>query len=158
LKPANILLQGVRRRGSGVSDGGAGDLAPGVRSATGRSSLTPDLGPLTPKITDFGLARLAANGAQPSLSRIVLGTPSYMAPEQAEGKHAQVDARTDVYGLGTILYELLAGRPPFRAATPLETLKQVVESEPARPTFLNPAVPRDLETICLKCVEKEPTR
>jgi serine/threonine protein kinase len=145
LKPANILLQKSE-----------------IRNPKSENSDTSDFGfrisEFSPKITDFGLARLAANGAQPTDSSTVLGTPSYMAPEQAEGKHAQVDARTDVYGLGAILYELLAGRPPFRAATPLETLKQVVDSEPVRPTSLNPAVPRDLETSCLKCLEKERAR
>lgn len=147
LKPANVLLQRTEARGQGTQSGMTASLS---------SVLCPLSSVLCAKITDFGLAYLAIEGIPQTNSRSVLGTPSYMAPEQAEGKHANIDARTDVYGLGAILYELLAGRPPFRAATPLETLKQVVESEPARPTFLNPAVPRDLETICLKCLAKEP--
>jgi serine/threonine protein kinase len=109
-----------------------------------------------PKITDFGLAK-RLDGTAHTRSEAVLGTPSYMAPEQALAQ-AGVDARTDVYGLGAILYELLTGRPPFRADAPLQTLQQVVEAEPARPCLLNPAVPRDLETVCLKCLEKEPAR
>jgi tetratricopeptide (TPR) repeat protein/tRNA A-37 threonylcarbamoyl transferase component Bud32 len=116
-------------------------------------ALTPE--GCVPKITDFGLAKLTDISGE-TRSEAVVGTPSYMAPEQAEGKMAAIDPRTDVYGLGAILYELLTGRPPFRAESQLQTLKQVVESEPARPRLLNPAVPRDLETICLKCLEKEP--
>jgi serine/threonine protein kinase len=144
LKPANILLP-VNR-----------DVERSVNSALPAGSRLT--GGILAKITDFGLARLATDGMPHTHSRTVLGTPSYMAPEQTDGNGAEIDARTDVYGLGAILYELVAGRPPFRAATALETLKQVVESEPARPTFLNPAVPPDLETICLKCLEKEPAR
>ncbi len=107
------------------------------------------------KVADFGLAKKLDTQGD-THSGAVLGTPSYMAPEQAEARSAAVDRRTDVYGLGAILYELLTGRPPFRADTPLQTLKQVVEAEPARPRLLNAAVPRDLETVCLKCLQKEP--
>ncbi len=107
------------------------------------------------KVADFGLAKKLDTQGD-THSGAVLGTPSYMAPEQAEARSAAVDRRTDVYGLGAILYELLTGRPPFRADTPLQTLKQVVEAEPARPRLLNPSVPRDLETVCLKCLQKEP--
>jgi tRNA A-37 threonylcarbamoyl transferase component Bud32/tetratricopeptide (TPR) repeat protein len=107
------------------------------------------------KVTDFGLAKRLDLRAD---TRTVgtLGTPSYMAPEQVEAQFGTPDRRTDVYGLGAILYELLTGRPPFRAESPLQTLKQVAEAEPARPRLLNPAVPRDLETVCLKCLQKDP--
>jgi serine/threonine protein kinase len=107
------------------------------------------------KVADFGLAKKLDTRGD-THSGAVLGTPSYMAPEQAEARSAAIDRRTDVYGLGAILYELLTGRPPFRADTPLQTLKQVVEAEPARLRLLNAAVPRDLETVCLKCLQKEP--
>jgi tRNA A-37 threonylcarbamoyl transferase component Bud32/tetratricopeptide (TPR) repeat protein len=111
----------------------------------------------TPKITDFGVAK-SLDPKATTQSGSFMGTPSYMAPEQVEGKTPVVDCRTDVYGLGAILYELLTGRPPFRAESPLATLKQVVQAEPARPRLLNSAVPRDLETVCLKCLHKEPVR
>ncbi len=108
----------------------------------------------TVKVTDFGLAkRLDSCGDTGSGS--VLGTPSYMAPEQAEAKTGAIDRRTDVYGLGAILYEMLCGRPPFRAESPLHTLAQVLQADPARPRLLNPAVPRDLENVCLQCLHKE---
>jgi WD40 repeat protein len=107
----------------------------------------------TPKITDFGLAkRLDVQG--PTQTGAVLGTPSYMAPEQAGGRK-DVGPATDVYALGAILYELLTGRPPFRAATPLDTVLQVLSDEPVPVRRLQPKVPRDLETICLKCLEKD---
>jgi tRNA A-37 threonylcarbamoyl transferase component Bud32 len=109
------------------------------------------------KITDFGLAKQLDVFADTRTFGTV-GTPSYMAPEQVDVKIGPPDRRTDVYGLGAILYELLTGRPPFRAETPLQTLKQVAGTEPARPRLLNPAVPRDLETVCLKCLEKEPAQ
>jgi WD40 repeat protein/tRNA A-37 threonylcarbamoyl transferase component Bud32 len=142
LKPANILLSFSREPGASAVP----MLAAGSR-----------LNEATPKITDFGLARRAEETGQ-TASGEVLGTPSYMAPEQAAGRGKAAGPAADLYSLGAILYELLTGRPPFQTATALETLRLVVEEEPVPPRRLNPVVPRDLETICLKCLEKEPNR
>jgi hypothetical protein len=110
----------------------------------------------TPKIADFGLAKLLVGGEVQTQSGAILGTPSYMAPEQAEGKGKDIGPAVDVYALGALLYELLTGRPPFRGETPLETVQQVKAEEPLPPSRLQPKVPRDLTTICLKCLQKEP--
>jgi tRNA A-37 threonylcarbamoyl transferase component Bud32 len=110
----------------------------------------------TAKITDFGLARKLDEAGQ-TATGTVMGTPSYMAPEQAQGKKA-VGPAADVYALGAILYECLTGRPPFKGATLHETILQVVNEEPVAPRSLQPRVPRDLETICLKCLHKDPAR
>jgi len=140
LKPANILLEG-----SGV----------GGRSAGGTDFLTP-------KITDFGVAKCAGgDGAAPDLrgptvTGDLVGTPNYMAPEQAMVPRQPVGPTADVYALGAILYELLTGRPPFTGETPLATVLQVLNNEPVSVTSLQPNVPRDLVTICLKCLRKEP--
>lgn len=108
-----------------------------------------------PKITDFGLAKRLDRVGQ-TQSGAILGTPAYMAPEQAEGRTREVGPAADVYALGAILYELLTGRPPFRAATPLDTLLQVVNDLPVPPRQLQPDTPHDLETVCLKCLHKDP--
>ena len=110
----------------------------------------------TPKIADFGLARSLDAESGLTRTEAVLGSPSYMAPELAEGRARQAGPAADVYALGAILYQLLTGRPPFRAATPLDTLLQVVSDDPVPPRRLQPRVPRDLETICLACLRKEP--
>jgi tetratricopeptide (TPR) repeat protein len=132
LEPANILL-------------------------TGGSETPPGL----PKIAGFGLAKRIGDARPPKAEAdagTVPGTPSYLAPEQVAGRSDQIGTETDIYALGAILYELLTGRPPFKAPTPEETLEQVGTVDPAPPSHLQPAVPRDLEAICLKCLEKEPHR
>lgn len=111
-----------------------------------------------PRITDFGLAKKLEGGPELTSTGQILGTPAYMPPEQAAGRHEEIGPASDVYALGAILYELLCGRAPFRGETPLETLKRVLEEEPIAPRLLNSKLPRDLETICLKCLQKDPRR
>ena len=144
LKPANILLAQVES-----------ERGEGSQTATRASPLTTH----QPKITDFGLAkRLDSTSVAWTQDGAVLGTASYMAPEQASGHVQNIGPAVDIYALGAILFELLTGRPPFEADSWNQTIDQVLHSEPAPPTRLNPAVPRDLETICLKCLEKDPRR
>jgi eukaryotic-like serine/threonine-protein kinase len=112
----------------------------------------------TPKVADFGLARHFDGEPAFTLSGTRMGTPSYMAPEQVIGKADTIGPAADIYALGALLYELLTGRPPFRAESATATLHQVVADEPVPPARLNPRVPRDLETISLKCLHKEPPR
>jgi hypothetical protein len=131
LKPANVLLAGA------------------VDTPVGRCQ---------PKVTDFGLVRQLDADSGQTVEGVVMGTPGYMAPEQAEGRARSAGPAADVYALGAILYECLTGRPPFAGATPLETLEQVRGREPVAPSSLNRQTPRDLETTCLKCLRKEPER
>jgi formylglycine-generating enzyme required for sulfatase activity len=140
LKPANVLLA-------------SGGCEPPDAPSGG---LRPPLAGYTPKITDFGLAKRTDADGQLSQSGDVLGTPSYMAPEQAEGRGREVGPATDVFALGALLYECFAGRPPFKGATAFDTIHKVLTEEPEPPSRLNPNVPRDLETICLKCLRKPP--
>jgi serine/threonine protein kinase/WD40 repeat protein len=166
LKPANILLvSGGAVRGQGARDEGPGPKDDRQALAPGPPSLTTPSSSLThyhPKITDFGLAKLLddKNGATQPLTRAgaILGTPEYMAPEQARTAAGPVGPATDVYALGVILYEMLTGRPPFQGDSTLDILRQVETAEPVPPGRLRSKLPRDLETICLKCLEKESRR
>jgi tetratricopeptide (TPR) repeat protein/tRNA A-37 threonylcarbamoyl transferase component Bud32 len=143
LKPANVLLE--------LSRDPAGS-APGALTAGSR------LSEALPKITDFGLAKQLDSGPGRTPSHALLGTPSYMAPEQASGRMRAVGPAADVYALGAILYEMLTGRPPFLGETPLDTLQQVLIDDPVPPRALQPKVPTDLATVCLKCLQKDPGR
>src|SRR5881409_1954214 len=111
-----------------------------------------------PHLTDFGLARLLETESTVTRTMEVMGTPSYMAPEQALGENAAVSSATDVYGLGAVLYQLLTGQPPFAGGTTYETIKLLLDTELRQPRLLNPKIDRDLSTICLKCLEKDPKR
>src|SRR5438067_10252898 len=111
-----------------------------------------------PHLTDFGLARLVETESTVTRTMEVLGTPSYMAPEQAIGNNAQLTSATDVYGLGAVFYQLLTGHPPFAGGTTYETIKLLLDTEPRQPRLWNPKIDRDLSTICLKCLEKDPKR
>jgi serine/threonine protein kinase len=150
LKPANVLLQKETTKHTKNTKS----------TKTGSSVLVSSISCVSwldclPKITDFGLAkRLGVDGHTQTGS--ILGTPSYMAPEQAEGRTKEVGPASDVYALGVILYELLTGRPPFKAATVLDTISQVVTDDPVPPRRLQPRLPVDIETICLKCLQKAP--
>jgi eukaryotic-like serine/threonine-protein kinase len=149
LKPANILLAKLGSQSSVVRN-----------RETDSFSLPADHWSRTtvPKIADFGLVKRMDEDSSQTQSGTILGSPSYMAPEQAGGKNREIGPAVDIYSLGAILYELLVGRPPFKAGNPLDTVRQVIEQEPVPPRQLEPRVPHDLETICLKCLEKDPTR
>jgi serine/threonine protein kinase len=145
LKPANILLSGH-----------TADSRISTKSGTGPSSL---LSTVTPKVTDFGLAKQIDDDGDPvTRSGAVMGTPHYMAPEQAEGNTKNVTQLADVYSLGATLYELITGRPPFQGPSIVNILSQVRASDPVHPSRLQPGIPRDLETICLKAMQKEPAK
>ncbi len=141
-------------------------LAEAMDYAHGRQIIHRDLKPAnvlltadgSPKVTDFGLAKKLDEESAHTQSGSVMGTPSYMAPEQAQGRTRDVGPAADIYSLGAVLYETLVGRPPFKGETILETLEQVGSQEPTPPSRLRPKTPRDLETICLKCLQKEPAR
>lgn len=140
LKPANILLEPPA-----APDRAGGDAELGLAD-------------FTPKLTDFGLAKELSAGPEETPAGAVLGTPFYMAPEQAEGRVGDIGPHTDLYGLGAVLYELLTGRPPFQGRSDLDTLLKVLAQEPAPPRRLRPGVPRDLEAVCLCCLERDPRR
>jgi serine/threonine protein kinase len=164
LKPANILVKGKgqRARGKGQERGElADDQHRGESDATAvlRSSLSLlpfSISPSDLKITDFGLAKRLDGGTSLTQSGVIMGTPSYMAPEQAGGKSKSVGPAADIYALGAILYELLTGRPPFQGSSPLDVLLWVISEEPIPPSRLRAKVPGELEAICLKCLEKDP--
>jgi serine/threonine protein kinase len=173
LKPANVLLQGLtteaqrhredRRENESKAVGppegpSPSDVGSAALSSSSSLCLCASVVNFLPKITDFGLAKQLDSGLAQTQTGVIIGTPSYMAPEQAAGEVRNIRPHTDVYALGAILYEVLTGRPPFLGTSPLETLLQVRSQEPVWPGRLQPGLPADLQTICLKCLEKDPAR
>lgn len=174
LKPGNVLLHGARPQGSpadhaqtrawaasDASTAPAEQRFPIIGYRHGSKSAPAKVVKPVPKVTDFGLAKRLNDTDNPdggTKTGAVMGTPSYIAPEQASGKTREVGPSVDIYALGAILYELLTGRPPFLGETPLDTVLQVLHDDPVPPRQLQPTVPRDLETICLKCLTKNPTK
>ena len=136
IKPSNVLLEET------TVDGG--------------QAVANEASEVVPKLTDFGMAKLLEQSGGETRTGAIIGTPAYMSPEQAEGRLDELDARTDVYALGAVLYELLVGSPPFRGQTDVDTLRQLMANEPSAPRRIRRDMPRDLEAITLKCLEKRP--
>lgn len=166
LKPSNVLMQRLNSPIASETDYGNSRRKAVIEGSSARnitqskSSFEQDF---QLKIVDFGLAKVMAGGSDAekiaaTLSGDVLGTAAYMSPEQARGDSAKLTASTDVYSLGAMLYELLTGRPPFVGVQPMEVLVQVINDEPVRPSHLARRLPSDIQTICLKCLEKNPAR
>ncbi len=164
------LAQRISNSKSPISDRDAAELvaklARAVHYAHQHSILHRDIKPANvlvdaqgePVLTDFGLARLVEKDSTLTRTMAMLGTPSYMSPEQARGEAKHLTTAVDVYGLGAVFYELLTGQPPFAGGTTMDTVRQVLDREPRRPSLVRPGTDRDLETICLKCLAKEPAR
>src|SRR6478672_778353 len=149
LKPANILLKNIE------------EIDPNAETKPDYSSHARFRSvrlPFTPKITDFGLAKDLQSESGLTGTGAIMGTPSFMSPEQAEGKTKEIGPPTDIHALGAILYDALTGRPPYLGADPMATIMQVRLMEPVPPSRWQPGLPRDLETVCLKCLEKSPGR
>jgi WD40 repeat protein/serine/threonine protein kinase len=160
LKPANVLLTGGKAAFTDATEVQPARQAPAKAEDTATLPGFARVSAAMPKITDFGIAKRLDTQSIGTATGAVIGTPNYMAPEQAWGHNRRrpVGPPADIYALGAILYEMLTGRPPFVGETPLDTLQQVISQDPVAPTRLQPKIPRDLETICLKCLHKEPAR
>ncbi|MCY3017971.1 MAG: protein kinase [Planctomycetota bacterium] len=152
LKPSNVMLE---QKGGGISSFTAAEGTPPPASP---QSAIANPQPLEPLVMDFGLAKDITQDSSLSQSGQVMGTPAYMSPEQAEGRTREVGPCSDVYSLGAILYEMLTGRPPFTGENVMQVLRATLTDDPVPPRQIAPGVPRDLETICLKCLHKRPER